>query len=580
MCIRLTHKLVNINSKREDIMKKIEWRAWHKIVLLTILLAAALFITTASSFAAQHGDFTYEVEQDGVVITKYQGSDTEVTIPEMIDGKPVVTIGDRAFLGSRENPVPNFEVNLPESITRIETNAFGYSKLTKIALPVGLEYLGVGAFVGCYELEEVIFPEGIKIKKIPARAFDIEDSKLTKIHLPASIDETEGNAFTMKTDLVVEHDTKIMKRSPVDTSPLFVLYQATKEDPMYALREDGFYYTTRIIHYSLIRSWGSGTKSTPRENIKFKYTGKERFSPQVKTVTLPENVKITPDSEKTVKVDILASEAKAGDHVTIKAIGKRSGDVVSDTGILAPARWEDQGNFAAIKSLTFDVATLRNDDYEIFASIEGKDNWIKSDNIVTVENGSTGDVKPVKKLRAKAKAADRVELSWDKNRNASGYLLYMAEADGEWKEIKRIDKNRTDKYTVKNLIPDTTYRFKAKAFLTENGETSYSEVTGGVSAKTLQINKVRDLEVNSKRNALVVDWRGDGSVDGYQIFMSASKDGEFEVIKDETDKWTTTYYKRNLTKGKRYYFQAKAYKEINGKRYFSNDTDTVSAVFR
>jgi hypothetical protein len=41
--------------------------------------------------------FEYDIRNDGVTITKYIGSDTEIEIPAMIEGKAVVSIGDFAF---------------------------------------------------------------------------------------------------------------------------------------------------------------------------------------------------------------------------------------------------------------------------------------------------------------------------------------------------------------------------------------------------------------------------------------------------------------------------------------------------
>lgn len=39
-------------------------------------------------------DFKYQETSDGITITKFTGSKTEVDIPSEIDGKPVISIGD------------------------------------------------------------------------------------------------------------------------------------------------------------------------------------------------------------------------------------------------------------------------------------------------------------------------------------------------------------------------------------------------------------------------------------------------------------------------------------------------------
>ena len=43
-------------------------------------------------------DFKYNIIEDGeVIITQYIGSDTKVSIPEKIEGKPVTEIGIGSF---------------------------------------------------------------------------------------------------------------------------------------------------------------------------------------------------------------------------------------------------------------------------------------------------------------------------------------------------------------------------------------------------------------------------------------------------------------------------------------------------
>ncbi|MBR1752495.1 MAG: hypothetical protein IJ740_16780 [Ruminococcus sp.] len=55
-------------------------------------------ITARAEDTLTYGDYQYTVLDDGTVeITDYNGSDTEVNILSMIDGKRVISIGDSAF---------------------------------------------------------------------------------------------------------------------------------------------------------------------------------------------------------------------------------------------------------------------------------------------------------------------------------------------------------------------------------------------------------------------------------------------------------------------------------------------------
>jgi heat shock protein HslJ len=76
------------------------------------------------------GDFTYSVASEGKVrVDKYNGTATEVTVPEKIleDRYTVTEIGDEAFM----NNASIVSVDLPDTITRIGKRAF--KNCTKLA---------------------------------------------------------------------------------------------------------------------------------------------------------------------------------------------------------------------------------------------------------------------------------------------------------------------------------------------------------------------------------------------------------------------------------------------------------------
>ncbi len=91
-------------------------------------------------------NFTYVKANGGITITKYTGNDTEVMIPESIDGQRVICIGESAFAFSNVKSVviPDgvwkidwfafqactqlVEITIPSSVTKIEYGAFDYAK--------------------------------------------------------------------------------------------------------------------------------------------------------------------------------------------------------------------------------------------------------------------------------------------------------------------------------------------------------------------------------------------------------------------------------------------------------------------
>ena len=140
--------------------------------------------------AAVSGDYEYVDAGDGTVcITKYKGTDTEVTVPEQVDNKVVTRIGNEAFFSCQSLT----KVTLPTGIISIEDGAFrSCTGLVQILLPAGLTSLGDGAFKDCTGLTEM---------NLPADLTDIGFSafrgctSLTQINLPLGITSINDGVF-------------------------------------------------------------------------------------------------------------------------------------------------------------------------------------------------------------------------------------------------------------------------------------------------------------------------------------------------------------------------------------------------
>ncbi|MCL2634394.1 MAG: leucine-rich repeat domain-containing protein [Oscillospiraceae bacterium] len=166
-----------------------------------------------------YGDFLYEFdeENDGIVIVEYIGVETEVIIPEVIDGLPVIRIGWGAFKNNTELLaviIPNsvvrigggvFEgcvmlnsVIIPESVTVIGGSAFfNCSSLTTITIPESVVTIGDWAFSGCVSLKSINIPD--EIIRFGGDVFE-NCSSLTSVMYKGveySIEETEWGKWIL-----------------------------------------------------------------------------------------------------------------------------------------------------------------------------------------------------------------------------------------------------------------------------------------------------------------------------------------------------------------------------------------------
>ena len=100
-----------------------------------------------STDLALKNDFLFEETSSGIILTRYTGSECQVTIPSQIGGLPVTAIGDEAFKDTKIT-----SISVPDSVKEIGWFAFsGCSLLAKIHIPASVMSIGYGAFDLCPE---------------------------------------------------------------------------------------------------------------------------------------------------------------------------------------------------------------------------------------------------------------------------------------------------------------------------------------------------------------------------------------------------------------------------------------------
>lgn len=134
-------------------------------------------------------DFKFTPDNTAVIVTRYNGTAADVTIPSRYKGKPVTMIDPVAFY----NNSAVTSVTIPDSVTAIPDYAFGFcSQLTNISIPNSVTFIGFSAFNSCTSLKSITLPSSLST--IQSCAF-YNCGNLKTIRIPVSVTSIGNYAF-------------------------------------------------------------------------------------------------------------------------------------------------------------------------------------------------------------------------------------------------------------------------------------------------------------------------------------------------------------------------------------------------
>lgn len=146
----------------------------------------------AEHYVITSGDYRYEnIDGNSIIFWEYLGSDTDLVVPEKIDGKTVTMLARGAFY----NQANLKSITLPITLTYIKGCAFwGCTSLESVVIPDGVSTIEEYAFAECYSLKSVTIPKSVT--SIGDRLFFLLNSDITIYGYEGSYAQNYVNSYT------------------------------------------------------------------------------------------------------------------------------------------------------------------------------------------------------------------------------------------------------------------------------------------------------------------------------------------------------------------------------------------------
>jgi len=123
----------------------------------TRLLLLSVFVCLTLAFSAA-ADSLFEIRADGT-LTAYSGSDTDIVLPDTVDGVTVREVGSRFY---KSLPAETVSITLGANVEVLGINAIrDLASLRTVNLNEGLRRIDASNFYKCAALEEVVIPASV-----------------------------------------------------------------------------------------------------------------------------------------------------------------------------------------------------------------------------------------------------------------------------------------------------------------------------------------------------------------------------------------------------------------------------------
>lgn len=541
---------------------------------------------------------------------------TDVTIPSTVK-----SIGDYAFCECYSLTTVNFSEGLEE----IGASAFNQTQINNITLPSSLTTMGRSAFSACYSLTDITIPDGVSV--ITTECFR-DCTALTTVDLGAGVTTIDDLAFygSGLTEITLGENVAAVNTMAFDSTALSNVYilnpfiqieYSSQNDP-----NDPFPSTATVsgVSGSATEQYAAATGKAFQAIPNIGICGTSsywKFDDTTGSLTVAGSGDIQDNTESTIPwIDIKdqITTVEIGNEIT--TIGENSFNGCSGlTGINIGDGVNSINSYAfagctSLTELTIPQNVLSIAEYAFYNTGLNKITFLSKDTIINGDAASGINTESTviyclmnsnAYLYAKDYNRSYVVLCTDFSEShnfsavvnpatctAEGYTTYTCqEADCGYEyigdETIALGHSFTEneKYCLNNCGEENP---DYKPPTEESNENDTDDIPSALpeesgSAESNQYSGSRETEYSAYRivpcyNQIKVAWTADNKLDGYKIYISADKNGNFEYIADVKTENGSYYLINNLKSKQIYYVKIVGYLEYNNETIEMNESRT------
>lgn len=379
-------------------------------------------------------------------------------------------IGSAAFLGNKSLK----ELDLPNSLETISSSSFAYcNNLTKVSFGSGLTSIGSYAFKDCEKLKSVSLKENVT--KIHNNAFD-GCTSLNTVKLSEALEIIGSYAFTDCTNLsnvIFNNGLQTIQRNAFAGTAL-----KTIVIPDSVTKIDNYVFSdcNDLAHAYILNSNCSLSGFTSNSKVTLyglKDSKVQEYAKEIgvrfRTLDLPTDLKAVNNKFKSIKLSW--SKVNGVKNYVIYRSTSENG-TYKKLGITTKNSYIDKT--ANTKSLYY---------YKIEVEHKDADGNIIS-GIRTPAVAATLRPEVPSNLKVVKNTNVSFTLTWDKVKNADGYVIYRWDSNTDkYKKVKTIKKQSTVSYKDKVTYVNVTHKYKVVSYKKVDKKTIYSFDSNIVSVR-------------------------------------------------------------------------------------------------